>query len=202
MYMNPWAELQAQKQDQMERFGKNWWILLITGIIAIIAGFIILGASWTLGSIAIFFGILLIIRGIFQLSSPGYVSEARVWNIFAGILSILVGVGIFFAPLYTLLFIAVFVGIWLVLTGIVDVIGSISVHRTLSFWWLYLVRGIIAIPLGIWALHRPVITLYALVYVIGIWAIVVGALEIAMSTEIHRLLPAKGGEMAPQHGTA
>ena len=149
-----------------------------------------------------FFGVLLIIRGIFQLVYPGYTSATRIWNIAAGILSILVGIAVFFAPGFTLLFIATFVGIWLALTGIVDFVGAIAMRKSLPYWWLLLVRGIIAIPLGVWVLYRPGITLFALVLAIGIWAIAIGVMEIAVSLEVRRLPQTWGGTMAPQPGPA
>lgn len=202
MYMYPLADIKQFSRQEIEQFSKNWWLVLLTGIIAIIVGLVILDSTWTLGQLALFFGILLILRGVIQASSPGFTGGSRTWNIAVGILSILVGIAAFLAPFHTLMLIAAFVGIWLIVTGLFDIVGSIASRRTLPYWWLALIRGIIAVPLGFWALDRPILTLSVLIFVFGIWAIVIGILDIALSVEIKHLPRTLAPVAEPQPGMA
>ena len=202
MYLNPMTDIREMTLEQVDRFSATWWSILIIGLLSLAAGVIILGSTWTLASIAVFIGVLLIVRGIFQTaSSTGFGIDSQSWNLFVGILSIIVGFAIFVIPLQTLLFVATFVGVWLVVTGLFDLVGSLAVRNIFPFWWLVLIRGIVAVPLGIWALGRPFQTLALLVYVLGIWAIVIGVLEIVMAFEVRRLPSVLAGVMRPQLGT-
>lgn len=201
MYLNPWARMQEYGREQVERISQGWWLLLLTGIVSVLVGLGIFLTRWSIIDVIVFFGVLLIVRGILQAAAPAYAGGASTWNFVAGIVSIIVGVAVFFAPAYTLLFIATFIGFWLIVTGVFDVVAALSVRRFISYWWLPLVRGLIAIPLGFWALYRPLATLALLIFIFGIWAITIGILEIALATEVRRL-PHTLGELRTQPGTA
>lgn len=60
--------------------------------------------------------------------------------------------------------------------------------RTLvEHWWLFLIRGILALVFGILALTQPLAALAALVLVFGVWALIDGvhALALALSGRAH-----------------
>ena len=60
------------------------------------------------------------------------------------------------------------------------------------------VLGLIQVPLGIWALRRPGMTLAILVTIVGVWAIVAGIWEIVLALEIRRQARRPGGKPAPK----
>ena len=72
---------------------------------------------------------------------------------------------------------AVLVGWGFLVLGIFDIVSAVRYHY-LPRWWAYLVRGIIAVALGFLCLRHPGAPLTALVVLIGILAIVFGAVEI------------------------
>ena len=61
--------------------------------------------------------------------------------------------------------------------GIFDIVNSIRYHY-LPYWWAYLIRGIIAVALGFLCIRHPGAPLTALVVLIGIGAILFGAVEL------------------------
>ena len=61
--------------------------------------------------------------------------------------------------------------------GIFDIIESIR-HHTVPYWWAYLLRGILAVAVGFLCIRHPGAPLTALVVLLGILAIVFGAVEI------------------------
>jgi uncharacterized membrane protein HdeD (DUF308 family) len=71
----------------------------------------------------------------------------------------------------------VLVGWRFLVLGIFDIITSIRYHY-LPYWWAYLIRGIIAVGLGFLCIRHPGAPLTALVVLIGILAIVFGAVEV------------------------
>jgi uncharacterized membrane protein HdeD (DUF308 family) len=52
--------------------------------------------------------------------------------------------------------------------------------ETRSYWWLLLLRGILALAFGILALMQPLVALVALVALVGVWALIDGATAIAL----------------------
>src|ERR1700734_2579421 len=72
---------------------------------------------------------------------------------------------------------AVLVGCSFLGLGIFDIVNSIRSHY-LPYWWAYLIRGIIAVALGFLCIRHPGAPLTALVVLIGIGAILFGAVEL------------------------
>lgn len=105
---------------------------IVLGVLYIIAGIIAFANTlqtkiWLAVFIAIFVGIMWIIEGVVTLTNLG-ASASRGWSIFFGILSIIAGIILLSSPLWAALFLAVFVwlyvGISLVVLGIVQIVRA------------------------------------------------------------------------------
>jgi uncharacterized membrane protein HdeD (DUF308 family) len=90
-----------------------------------------------------------------------------------------IGAGIvgFVWPHITIFIVAVLVGWGFLVLGIFDIINSIYYHH-IPYWWATLLRGIIAVALGVLCIRHPGAPLTALVVLIGLLAIVFGAVEV------------------------
>src|SRR5580693_5035615 len=90
-----------------------------------------------------------------------------------------IGAGVvgFVWPHITIFIVAVLIGWAFLVLGIFDIIDSIRYHF-LPYWWAYLIRGIIAVALGFLCIRHPGAPLTALVVLIGIGAILFGAVEL------------------------
>ncbi len=187
MGMGPMAGEGPMTREQAVSLSRGWWALLAVGILSVVAGIFVLAYPWTIASVAIFLGVLLILRGLAQLLAPSPSGSARSWNVVVGVLGLLVGIGVLVWPAATLLVIATFIGAWLVVSGAFHIAASIARRRVAHYWGLGLLGGIVAVLLGIVALSRPTLTLSVLVAVIGIWAIIIGITEIVASFEVRRL---------------
>lgn len=188
MVMNPWAY--SIDKEQAKMISSNWWILLVVGIITTIAGVVILAINWTIQSLAILAGILFIVKGLGLALTPSISGGSRAWNIVIGVLGILVGTAILVFPAFaaiSLLVLAIFIGAWLIVWGAVHTVAATSNRFLISSWWLALVIGIASITLGVVALYNPILTLDIAVLVLGIWAIIAGVNEIALSFDARRL---------------
>jgi len=71
------------------------------------------------------------------------------------------------------------------------------------YWWLVLAVGLIEVPLGIWALRRPGMTLAILITITGLWSIVTGIWQIVIAFELRNLAQRLRGEteLAPRIAT-
>ena len=187
MLLSPMPEIDKISRDDVEHVASAWWLLLVVGVLTVIAGIVILEVDWTVKSLATFVGVVFIVRGLFDAVTPPVDGAPRSWSFVSGAANIVIGIIALVWPGPTLLVIAILIGLWLLFSGIFDIVGAVANHRTLPLWGLTLAVGVLSTGLGIWALRRPGQTLAVVVVLVGIWAIVVGLLGIVAAFEVKRL---------------
>ena len=184
--LNPMSSAQLDR-GTAEAASKSWPVLVLSGLLSVVAGVLILSIDWTVPDLALFVAILLILRGGFQMLAHPIDGSGRGWNLFAGGAQVAVGVAFVAWPEVSLLTLAIFIGAWVVVTGIFDVSGAIARREQVKLWWLFLLGGIVEIALGLVLLDRPDLSLALAIAVVGIWAVVAGAVQIAVGFELKHL---------------
>jgi uncharacterized membrane protein HdeD (DUF308 family) len=174
-------------RETIEAVSSGWWVLLVSGIVSIVAGGIIVLIDWSVSDLAVFLGVLLIVRGIFTMFSVPLDGSVRGWAVAVGLLEVAVGVAVLVWPDPTLLVIAAFIGWWVLFGGVMTIAGSITARRILPYWGLFLALGIAETAIGFWLLNRPGLTLVATVVAIGLWSIFYGVVQIAVGVELKNL---------------
>jgi uncharacterized membrane protein HdeD (DUF308 family) len=174
-------------REAAEKVARNWWVLLLNGLLLIVAGVLIFSIDWSIRSLATFIGALFIIQGLSGALTTGIDDRVRQANVLTGLLSIAAGVAIIVWPDPGLLAVAIFLGAWLIVVGTISISGAFAARRILPDWWLLLILGLLEVPLGVLALADPGATLAALITVGGIWAVAVGVMRIVLSFEVKRL---------------
>jgi len=174
-------------RDAAQQIARNWWLLLLNGVLLIVAGVLIFGIDWTVRSLATFIGALFIVQGVAEALTTGIDARVRRANVITGLLSIATGIVIIVWPGPGLTAVAIVLGAWLIVIGTLTVTGAFAARRLVPEWWLLLILGLLEIPLGVLALANPGATLAALVTVAGIWAVAVGAMRIVLAFEVKRL---------------
>ncbi|MGI8797357.1 MAG: HdeD family acid-resistance protein [Acidimicrobiia bacterium] len=104
--------------------------------------------------------------------------------VIGGILAVGAGVLALAWPDMTLFVLVVFVGWSLIVWGVIDVLGGFAVWG-LPYWWLYVVRGVVSVWPGFFALHREVLTIEVLTFVIGIQIIMWGVGDLMVAHLLH-----------------
>lgn len=186
MLLNPISTKSDFGLSEAEELASLWWVYLVGGIISLVFGGIILAVDWGIDSLAAFIGTLFIIEGVAFLVTKPLDAGDRTTNVVAGLLGAGAGIALLVWPdkgLYTL---AVFVGIFIVSSGLLHVVGAFA-NRHAPHWWIVLVLGLIEIPIGIWALRRPGLTLAIVITLAGVWAIVVGVWQCLIAFEVRNL---------------
>ena len=190
-----------------QQVARNWWVLLLNGVLLAVAGVLIFSIDWTVRELATFIGALFIFQGLTEALTTGIDARVRQANVITGLLSLATGVLIIVWPEPGLLAVAIVLGAWLIVSGTIAVAGSFAAREVLPNWWLLLIIGLLEIPLGVLALANPGATLAALITVAGIWAIAVGVTRVVLAFEVKRLpsyveqafsTPARNG-IAPEH---
>jgi uncharacterized membrane protein HdeD (DUF308 family) len=186
MLLNPVSDRDVFEVDEAEQVAKDWWLYLVSGLISLVFGALILSVDWSIDGLAAFVGTLFIIQGAAWAITRPLDGGRRSTNLVAGLLGIVAGIVLLAWPdrgLYTL---GVFVGIWVVSSGLLHIVGAF-VNRQAPLWWLVLLLGVIEVPIGIWAMRRPGLTLAVIVTLTGAWAVVTGIWQIVIAFEVRNL---------------
>jgi uncharacterized membrane protein HdeD (DUF308 family) len=174
-------------QETARAIAKSWWIVLLAGIISVVVGIVILEISWTAQDLAVIVAILLIVRGTLLAITRPIDGTGRGWNVFLGGLEILVGVAFVSWPEPTLHVVAIFIGAWVVVSGVFHLLGALANSHDDEPWVVTFVFGLIELAIGLVLLVRPIQTIGLAIALVGVWAIVAGAFQIVVSFEIRRL---------------
>lgn len=175
-----------------ESITKYWWTFLLRGIIAVlfgIAAMILPGI--TLGVLVLFLGAFLVADGVVTLFSLFYGRQhrARHWflMLLEGLAGMLVGVGIFIWPAASTLVIILLVGVWAVITGILEIAAAINLRAFIEHEFLLGLSGLLSILFGVILFIYPQIGGVTMVWVIGIYALLFGVLLIFLGFKLRRL---------------
>ena len=174
-------------RDQIDNVSRNWWVLLLTGLVAVVAGGIILSTDWSVSDLAAFVGAVLVFQGIFTMFSVPIDGSVRGWSVVLGLLEAFVGLAVWVWPGPTLLVIAFFIGWYVLFSGIMTIAGSISARDVLPYWGLMLAFGILETVFSFWLLARPGLTLVTAILVLGFWALIYGVVQIVLAFEAKHL---------------
>jgi uncharacterized membrane protein HdeD (DUF308 family) len=193
--LNPVSDRDVFEIDEAEQVARDWWLFLLAGIVSLVFGALILSVDWSLDGLAAFIGTFFIVYGASLVVTRPLDGGVRSTNFVAGLASIVAGIVLLAWPdrgLYTL---AVFFGVWLVALGVLHIVGAF-VNRHAPHWWLVLVLGLLEIPIGIWALRRPGLSLAVIITLTGAWTIATGVWQILIAFEV-RSLPRRLNRLRP-----
>lgn len=168
---------------------KNWWMLLLRGIAAIIFG--VLALTWpgmTLVTLILFYGAYVLVDGVLAIVAAitGGALMPRWWLAIVGLLGIAAGVLTFLMPGLTAIVLLYFIAGWAVATGVLQIIGAIKLRKEIDNEWLLILGGILSVLFGAAMMAAPGAGALALITVIGIYAMIVGALLVALSFRLKK----------------
>jgi uncharacterized membrane protein HdeD (DUF308 family) len=163
---------------------KSGWIIAL-GVVYVIAGIIALGSvvAATVASVFVV-GIMMLIAGVAEVINA---FQIKTWGKFIlwlllGALYIVAGFLTFENPLLAAAFLTLFLGVALMVSGVMRAILAFSMQRAMPWGWV-LFSGIITFLLGlIIVAHWPVSSLYILGLFLGIDLVIAGVGWIAIGT--------------------
>jgi uncharacterized membrane protein HdeD (DUF308 family) len=184
--------LGQEPTDLFSQVGRHWGWVLAYGILTLLAGVAVLAwPSETLLVIAVLFGVQLIISGIFRfvgaLASDDLTGGTRVMLALLGVLSIIIGLWAVRHAVLTLVALIVFLGIFWVINGLIEIFAALS-HRDMPDRGWSVLMGVLSAIAGIIVLAYPGLTLVGLAVILGIWLLVFGILEIVAAFRLRGLV--------------
>jgi uncharacterized membrane protein HdeD (DUF308 family) len=170
--------LQDTVRARVRDLSAIWWWFLTLGVLWTWFGMFVL--SYRVGSlaaVAALVGVAFLFGGLTQLAVAGRVKSWRWLFIIAGILGVAAGILTFVWPGITLYVVAILVAWYLIVFGIMHLVGALA-GRKVTYWWTQLLLGIAELVLGVWAVRSWQRSLVTLVTLVGVWAIFHGVREI------------------------
>jgi len=106
------------------------------------------------------------------------------WWTFAirGVIALLFGIGALSYPVPTVLVLIIFFGVYALIDGVTALVMGIGEKKRPA----YLLLGLVSIAAGVFAIARPGATALALLWLIGVWAVVRGVGEIMAAIQIRK----------------
>lgn len=177
---------QSQPQPIPSTLTTNWWAMSLRGVAALLFGSITL--SWpgmTLLVLIAFFGWYTVIDGIFAIVAGIRGEGGRRWLLLAeGALGVLVGLVIFFYPGITAVILLYVIAAWAIFTGILRVVLAISLRSEIENEWLFVSGGVLSVLFGVILAVWPKGALLTLVWLIGIYLLIVGIVLIYLGFRV------------------
>ncbi len=96
----------------------------------------------------------------------------------AGIVSILFGLAALAWPGMTLVVLVWLYGFYALIYGIVELVAVFRAIGARTTWWTHLLVGAVSVLAGLYVLASPGVSSVVLLFVIAIWAIVLGVVEV------------------------
>ncbi|MBW1779646.1 MAG: HdeD family acid-resistance protein [Deltaproteobacteria bacterium] len=158
---------------------KNWWIYVIRGFLAMAFGLLaIVWPGLTIGVLVILFGIYVLFEGFLALSAAFRNRQRKLWWVLLleGISGIIVGLFAFIWPGITAVILLIFIALWALLTGILEIAAAIQLRKQVKGEWALGLTGALSILIGVILLSNPGVGVIAVVWLIGIYAILFGLL--------------------------
>lgn len=169
---------------------ERWWAMALRGLVYLLFGLMaLLWPGLTFGTLLLLFGIFTVLDG--GLSVAGAVRAGRRrerWLGLAleGVVSLLVGLAVLFWPDVSALALLYVIGAWAALTGGLEVLAAVRLRREIEGEWLLAANGVLSLLFGIAVFLWPAAGALAIVWLLGVYALLFAALLFGLSWRMRR----------------
>lgn len=167
---------------------RNWWMLALRGVFAILFGLValllpgiaLLAFIYVFAAYAIIDGLVAVFVSIRE---RGSLSRWG-WVLVEGILSVVAGIFAAVYPGLSALVLLYVMAAWAVLTGITEIVAAFTIREQASREWALGLAGLLSIVFGLILFILPGAGLLALLWLVGIYAIIFGILFIVRAFQL------------------
>lgn len=169
-----------------ENLQKNWWLIALRGILAILFGLLALFSPYiVIFSLVTFFAFFAILSGVFIITLA-FLGELdnRMMRILEGLIFIITGAVVLVNPVTALGGIMIFIAAWAIVSGLFQIIGAIRLRKVIANEWFMIFNGIISILFGIVLAANLIQGAGVIVMFFGAFALVSGIFTLILSFRI------------------
>ncbi len=168
----------SARQPDMGMLRMSWQAGLLIGVVTLALGIVVtLHPSTSINVIAVLLGVLLLLSGLLQLiHSLDRSASGRAWAAVVGLAFVVLGVVLIRHLNLTRSIIALLIGLIWIVQGVAELLAASDPVRPARLWTACF--GVVSLAAGIVVLAVPTRSLNTLAVLLGIWFIVIGALEV------------------------
>ncbi len=164
--------------------GYKWWVVLLYGILSVILGvFFFTRPGLTMVSVVFTLGIYWLVAGVVGLFDMFQDRTAWGWKLFSSVIGIIAGLLVVSRPLWATLVVptvyVIIVGVWGMMMGVIMLIAAFK-----GAGWGAGIMGALGVLLGLFLMWNPLAAALTLPWVLGVFALVGGIINIYMSFKI------------------
>lgn len=171
---------------------RSWWVLVLRGLFAILFGLIAI--AWpdiTVFVIVTIFGAFLLLDGLIEvwLGFVGRGRDPEWWtDALLGGLAVLAGIAVLAWPDLTAVAVMVFLGAVFAVYGAMMIYQAIRLRADLANEWMLIGAGALSLVLGVAFMLFPGEGAVSLIWLVGGYTIVFGALLVALGWKMRGIL--------------
>lgn len=169
--------------DPIKQLGKSWGWFLLYGIILAVLGLVALfQPKDTVGAIIAFFGIAMIVAGVFDIvGAIGSDEEGSRWpGVISGLVALILGIVVLRNIHASMALIGLILGVYWLVRGVVMLVSGIAGHDVPGRPWR-LLGGLIFTVLGAYVLGFPTTGPAVVMWILGLLFLLSGLLEIMVA---------------------
>lgn len=178
------------KTSLVEALAANWYLILLRGVVAVAFGLIaIILPNMALKTVIYLIGAFALVDGVFAVAAGfrGGASPPRWWLFVVGLAGIGAGLAAVFVPEMTAFLLIMFVGVWAIVKGLFEIVGAVAVRKEIDNEWMLIFGGALSVLFGLIVVIAPGAGALALLWAIGIYAVLSGAMLIAFALRLRNV---------------
>ena len=182
------AVVEKLAENLAETLSRNWWVLLLRGIVAILFGALtLMQPGISLASLLLLFGAYALADGVLGAwTAITHRKDRENWWVLLleGLVGIGVGVLALIKPGLTALALLFYIAIWAITTGVLEIVAAVRLRKEIEGEWMLILAGFASVAFGVLLMARPGSGALAVLWLIASYAILFGLLLVVLAFKV------------------
>jgi uncharacterized membrane protein HdeD (DUF308 family) len=179
-------------QNQLANiFARNWWVLLIRGLAAILFGVLTwMRPGLSLATLVLFFGAYALVDGLFAMwaAIAGRHEHEHWWVLLLeGLTGIGIGLLTLVAPGVTAFAILFYIAVWAIARGMLEIVAAVRLRKEISGEFFLILGGLASVLFGFLLMARPGAGALAVLWLIAGYAVIFGVIMVLLAFRVRSL---------------
>jgi uncharacterized membrane protein HdeD (DUF308 family) len=169
---------------------RTWWVLLLRGLVAIAFGVLTFAQPGvSLVALMLTFGVFTFADGVLGMYAAirGRGLSGHWWVLLLwGLVGVVVGVLTVVAPAVTALVMTIYIAVWALVSGVMQIIAALRLRKEIQGEWLLVLGGVLSVLFGGFVLAQPGAGMMAMLWVLALYAVALGLLMVLLAFKVKK----------------